>query len=291
MAKQPTAWTHGATARFQNNPLKQREFEQLCVELQAEYRAKTRSEFELIKNLATEFMRADLNAAAEEALLSNRMISQDLSSILLDGIDSDEASKMLYAKNHQAGRYEWATDESKQLFLRELGFTHLLSQELALLSANQRHGSLHAVIEETDFLGIQLRAIIINKQLHPDLAIDYLERRPGLIADIKQGRWFNIDFDCRDLPDLPSEDDTRLRRFNENLFADCIREFVAYQIHLQMEKLLAIQSRATILTEIESDRFRRYATSSTNAVSKLIKALRETIYERERREEYLVSST
>ncbi len=94
-------------------------------------------------------------------------------------------------------------------------------------------GHLHAVIEETDFLGIQLRAIIINKQLHPDLAIDYLERRPALIADIKQGRWFNIDFDCRDLPDLPSEDDTRLRRFNENLFADCIREFVAYQIHFR----------------------------------------------------------
>ena len=57
MAKQPTAWRHGATARFQNNPLKRREFEQLCVELQTEYRAKTRSELELIKNLATEFMR------------------------------------------------------------------------------------------------------------------------------------------------------------------------------------------------------------------------------------------
>ena len=44
MAKQPTAWKHGATARFQNNPSKQLEFEQLYVELQSEYRAKTRSE-------------------------------------------------------------------------------------------------------------------------------------------------------------------------------------------------------------------------------------------------------
>ena len=87
MAKQPTAWKHGATARFQNNPPKQREFEQLCIELQTEYRAETRSELELVKNLATEFMRADLNAIAEQAKLEQVDLHSQFTSQPLDEMD------------------------------------------------------------------------------------------------------------------------------------------------------------------------------------------------------------
>ena len=178
MANQPTAWKHGATARFQNHPLKQAEFEQLCVELQTEYRAKTRSELELIKNLATEFMRAEHNAVAEQAKLEQVNLHSQLTSQPLDEVDGSLGVKMRYARNVEAGVYDFRADRAEEVFLRGLANTMLISREIASLTNRKQEGSLKAIIEETDRLGLQLRAILADSEVNPVLFTTYLEDRP-----------------------------------------------------------------------------------------------------------------
>lgn len=290
MAKQPTAWKHGATARFQNNLLKQREFEQLCVELQTEYRAKTRSEFELIKNLATEFMRAEHNATAEQAKLEQVDLHSQFTSQPLDEMDGNLAMKMRYARNFEAGVYDFRADGQERRFLSELANTILISREIASLTNRRQEGSLKAIIEETDRLGLQLRAILADSQVNPAMFTTYLADRPHLLTEVLQCRWVDYDNSGFNADDLPDNRDERLASLMEQLMMDCIAEQLAYQMHHHLCEYNRLRPRLVTLPDAEADKYRRYATSSTNAISKLIKTLRETVNERERREEYVVNS-
>lgn len=290
MAKLPTAWKHGATARFQNNPLKQREFEQLCVELQAEYRAKTRSEIELIKNLATEFMRAEHNATAEQAKLEQVDLHSQFTSQPLDEMDGNLAMKMRYARNFEAGVYDFRADGQERRFLNDLANTILISREIASLTNRRQEGSLKAIIEETDRLGLQLRAILADSKVNPAMFTIYLADRPHLLTEIMQCRWVDYDSSGFTTNDLPDDRDERLASLMEQLMMDCIAEQLAYQMHHHLCEYNRLRPRLVTLPDAEAEKYRRYATSSTNAISKLIKTLRETVNERERHEEYVVSS-
>ena len=290
MAKQPTAWKHGATARFQNNPLKQREFEQLCVELQAEYRAKTRSEIELIKNLATEFMRAEHNATAEQAKLEQVDLHSQFTSQPLDEMDGSLAVKMRYARNFEAGVYDFNTTRAEDQFLNELANTILISREIASLTNRRQEGSLKAIIEETDRVGPQLRAILADSKVNPAMFTIYLADRPHLLTEILQCRWVDYNSSGFTTNDLPDDRDERLASLMEQLMMDCLSEQLAYRMHHHLCEYNKLRPCLVTLPDAEAEKYRRYATSSTNAISKLIKTLRETVNERERREEYVVSS-
>jgi len=290
MANQPTAWKHGATARFQNNPSKQAEFEQLCVELQAEYRAKTRSELELIKNLATEFMRAEHNAIAEQAKLEQINLHSQLTSQPLDEMDGKLATKMRYARNCEAGVYDFRADHAEEIFLRGLANIMLISREIASLINRKQEGSLKAIIEETDRLGLQLRAILVDSKVKPDILTTYLEDHPHLLTEILNCQWVDYDDTGFTLDDLPGTRDKRLASLMEQLLVDCFSEQLAYQMHHQLCQYNELRPRLVTLPDSEAEKYRRYATSSTNAISKLIKTLRETVNERERHEAYVVSS-
>ena len=290
MTKQPTAWKHGATARFQNNPLKQREFEQLCVELQTEYRAKTRSELELIKNLATEFMRAEHNAIAEQAKLEQIDLHSQFTSQPMDEMDGNLAMKMRYARNFEAGVYDFRTEQAEDRFLNGLANTMLISREIASLTNRKQEGSLRAIIEETDRLGLQLQAILAHSKIDPNLFTTYLVDRPHLLAEIRLCQW--VDYNDSELTadNLPDTHDERLASLMEQLMMDCLAEQLAYRMHHHLRQYNELRPRLITLPDSEAEKYRRYATSSTNAISKLIKTLRETVNERERREEYVVSS-
>jgi hypothetical protein len=290
MARQPTAWKHGATARFQNHPLKQAEFEQLCVELQAEYRAKERSELELIKNLATEFMRAEHNAVAEQAKLEQVNLHSQLTSQPLDEMDGNLGVKMRYARNVEAGVYDFRADRAEEVFLRGLANTMLISREIASLTNRKQEGSLKAIIEETDRLGLQLRAILADSEVNPALFTTYLGDRPHLLSEILHCQWVDYDDSRFTVADLPDTRDERLARLMEQLMMDCMAEQLAYQMHRHLCQYNELRPRLVTLPDAEAETYRRYATSSTNAISKLIKTLRETVNERERHEAYVVSS-
>ena len=290
MVKQPNAWKHGATARFQNNSLKQHEFEQLCVELQAEYRAKTRSELELIKNLATEFMRAEHNATAEQAKLEQVDLHSQFTIQPLDEMDGNLTMKIHYARNFEAGVYDFRTDREEHQFLNELANTVLIFKELASLTNRRQEGSLRSIIEETDRLGLQLRAILADSKINPTMFTTYLADRPQLLTEILQCKWVDNDDSGFKADDLPGTRDDRLASLMQQLMMDCLAEQLAYQMHHQLCEYNKLRPRLVTLPDDEAEKYRRYATSSTNAISKLIKTLRETVSERERREEYVVSS-
>jgi len=290
MANQPTAWKHGATARFQNHPLKQAEFEQLCVELQTEYRAKTRSELELIKNLATEFMRAEHNAVAEQAKLEQVNLHSQLTSQPLDEIDGNLTMKMRYVRNSEAGVYDFRTDRAEEVFLRGLANIMLISREIASLTNRKQEGSLRTIIEDTDRLGLQLRAILADREVNPVLFTTYLEDRPHLLSEILHCQWVDYDDSGFTVADLPDARDEGLATLMEQLMMDCMAEQLEYQMHRHLCQYNELRPRLVTLPDSEAEKYRRYATSSTNAINKLIKTLRETVNERERHEAYVVSS-
>lgn len=290
MANSPIAWKHGATARFQNHPLKQAEFEQLCLELQIEYRAKERSELELIKNLATEFMRAEHNAVAEQAKLEQVNLHSQFTSQPLDEMDGSLAMKMRYAYNVESGVYDFGSDRAEEAFLNGLANTMLISREIASLMKRKQEGSLKAIIEETDRLGPQLRAILIESEVNPALFTTHLTDRPHLLSEILHCQWVDYHDSGFTVAELPDARDERLARQMEQLMMDCLAEQLAYQMHRHLCQYNELRPRLVTLPDTEAEKYRRYATSSTNAISKLIKTLRETVNERERREEYVVSS-
>jgi len=199
-------------------------------------------------------------------------------------MDGSLAVKMRDARNFEAGVNNFNTTRAEDQFLNDLANTILISREIAYLTKRRQEDSFKAIIEKTDRVGLQLRAILADSKINPTMFKSYLADRPRQLAEILQCRWLDLDDSRFTTNGLPDNRDERLASLMEQLMMDCRSEQLAYRIHRHSRGCNTLRPRLLSLPNAEAEKNRRYATSSMNAISKLIKTLRDTVNDRERPE-------